>query len=948
MIQNDPRGTHAQPPVIFEDHLGARFEAVSPDGDPVEVFELKERFAGTPAFEFALRKRVNTLTAFRDPSFATARGVRLGGGLAVVADRIRGTRLSTVLEAFERDLIPVEFNAAVCVLRQLVSAVAVLHETMPEICHGALSPERIVITPEGRVVIVEHTLGSALEALHYSDQQYWDEFRIAVPKAAGPTCFDQRSDVLQIGLVALALIHGRSLNIEEYPVPAASLAERAWAATASGGLEPLPAALRTWLAKTLQLEPRQTFGTATAVWSELKQSLSQHNQAAELSALKSALGRYGFDVVHAAPTPVRTPVPAAPAPSMRPSSNVEAPAPSMRPSSNVEVPAPVAAPPAAASIPTFTPTSIPPSIPTPIAAAPAPGSILMPEASKQAPPRDVTTSPTPARMPLPAPRTPVPSATPLRTPATAATPVWTPAPAAATPVRTPAPAATPVWTPAPAAATPAKPFAQPTPVRAGAEPTPVRHGAESIPVRPTAPPTPVKPIHAPATVRTPAAQADLDHVIRAKVRDAADRQMAMDPSLTPDTRTTRDRNESDGDKTERIPRPAMAAVAPAQKQVAAAAPKPYGEGGRLEGEPHVPAAPPKPFPGEPVALGAPKPYGESGTDKFAIQEEPDDMRHNTPWWRRRAVAAVLFVAALAGAGVAGRSYLSESASAAVPGKLVINSDPQGVPVVLDGKRAGQTPVTLEVSAGEHVLTLLAEAGPRTIPVSITAGATVQQFVEVSRQVIPQTGQLQIRSEPSGARVVVDGTPRGNAPVTVADLAPGPHTVEVANESGSIRQDINVEAGVTSSLVVPMTTTPQGSVSGWISVSSPVDVQIYEDTRLVGSSRSDRLMVSVGKHELDIVNEALGFRQRRSVNVVAGQTAGIRLDWPNGSMAINAQPWAEVFINGERIGETPIGNVPVPVGTHEVVFRHPELGEQTVRATVTVGTPARLSVDLRKR
>jgi hypothetical protein len=66
------------------------------------------------------------------------------------------------------------------------------------------------------------------------------------------------------------------------------------------------------------------------------------------------------------------------------------------------------------------------------------------------------------------------------------------------------------------------------------------------------------------------------------------------------------------------------------------------------------------------------------------------------------------------------------------------------------------------------------------------------------------------------------------------------------------------------------------------------------------------------------------------------------------MAINAQPWAGVFIDGERVGETPIGNVPVPIGTYEVRFRHPELGEQVVRSTVTLETPARLSVDLRKR
>jgi PEGA domain-containing protein len=270
-----------------------------------------------------------------------------------------------------------------------------------------------------------------------------------------------------------------------------------------------------------------------------------------------------------------------------------------------------------------------------------------------------------------------------------------------------------------------------------------------------------------------------------------------------------------------------------------------------------------------------------------------------------------------------------------------------VPVVLAGKRAGQTPVRLEVAAGSHVLTLLTEPAARTIPVTIAAGATVSQYVEVPK-VVAETGQLQIRTEPSGARVVVDGTPRGAAPVTVENLMPGSHTVDVSNENGSVRQEITVSAGTTSSLVVPMQSAPQGALSGFISVAAPVDVQIYEDVRLVGSSRSDRLMVSVGRHELDIVNETLGFRQKRTVNVTPGQVSTIRLDWPNGSMALNAQPWAEVFIDGERVGETPIGNVPVPIGTHEVRFRHPELGEQVVRSTVTLGSPARLSVDLRKK
>jgi serine/threonine-protein kinase len=70
--------------------------------------------------------------------------------------------------------------------------------------------------------------------------------------------------------------------------------------------------------------------------------------------------------------------------------------------------------------------------------------------------------------------------------------------------------------------------------------------------------------------------------------------------------------------------------------------------------------------------------------------------------------------------------------------------------------------------------------------------------------------------------------------------------------------------------------------------------------------------------------------------------------PNGTIALNAIPWAEVWVDGVKAGDTPIGNLNVAVGRHEILFRHPDLGEQ--RQTVTVGltAPARVSVDMRKK
>jgi hypothetical protein len=106
------------------------------------------------------------------------------------------------------------------------------------------------------------------------------------------------------------------------------------------------------------------------------------------------------------------------------------------------------------------------------------------------------------------------------------------------------------------------------------------------------------------------------------------------------------------------------------------------------------------------------------------------------------------------------------------------------------------------------------------------------------------------------------------------------------------------------------------------------------------------MLAAGRHELDLSNEALGYRATRVVQVGPGKVASITLDLPQGVVNLNAAPWAEVWIDGRRVGETPIGNLSVSIGSHEVVFRHPQLGEKRQAISVTLGAPVRVSVDMK--
>jgi hypothetical protein len=138
------------------------------------------------------------------------------------------------------------------------------------------------------------------------------------------------------------------------------------------------------------------------------------------------------------------------------------------------------------------------------------------------------------------------------------------------------------------------------------------------------------------------------------------------------------------------------------------------------------------------------------------------------------------------------------------------------------------------------------------------------------------------------------------------------------------------------------------VAGLVAIEAPLPMHIYADGKLIGTTEADTVMLPVGTHELEMVSESAGFRARRTVTVQAGRTMAVAIEAPRVPVHVNALPWAEVIVDNQRIGDTPIGNLQLAVGSHEFVFRHPELGERRATVLVTLKEPVRVSMDLRKR
>jgi hypothetical protein len=133
--------------------------------------------------------------------------------------------------------------------------------------------------------------------------------------------------------------------------------------------------------------------------------------------------------------------------------------------------------------------------------------------------------------------------------------------------------------------------------------------------------------------------------------------------------------------------------------------------------------------------------------------------------------------------------------------------------------------------------------------------------------------------------------------------------------------------------------------GGLRLSSPIELQVLEGERVLGSSADGPVVATAGRHELDFVNSAFGYRSHQVVDIKSGQIVPMKISPPDGRVSVNAVPWAQVSINGKPVGDTPLGNLPLPVGEHEITFRHPQLGEQTQKVIVKSGVLTRVSASM---
>jgi len=282
---------------VFVDGFGRRVVRVSRDEAPVELLQLDVELAARPGFMDALRERVAKVSALRLTSYTRVQRVDTdgNGGATLVSEYVKGWRLADLLDVAETENLTFDIGVVMLLLRQLLPTAAMLSSQSRDTASGALGPEHLLLTPQGRIVLADYVLGPAIETLDWDSERLWRSLRVATAAAeSGGRTVSPRGDVVQVGVTMLSLVIGRRLRDDEFPERLEVLVGSARQRTPTVVDAPLSEGLHTWLTRALQLHAR-SFASLFDARLALEQLLATESaliaQPAELDLAMARLER---------------------------------------------------------------------------------------------------------------------------------------------------------------------------------------------------------------------------------------------------------------------------------------------------------------------------------------------------------------------------------------------------------------------------------------------------------------------------------------------------------------------------------------------------------------------------------------------------------------------------------------------------------------------------------
>jgi serine/threonine-protein kinase len=121
----------------------------------------------------------------------------------------------------------------------------------------------------------------------------------------------------------------------------------------------------------------------------------------------------------------------------------------------------------------------------------------------------------------------------------------------------------------------------------------------------------------------------------------------------------------------------------------------------------------------------------------------------------------------------------------------------------------------------------------------------------------------------------------------------------------------------------------------LSVESNPAANASLDGARLGGTPVSRAKVPAGSHLLKLENPALGLARVERITLRAGEEKVHRVSFQKGKINVMVDPWADVWLDGAKVGQTPLAAREVWEGRHRLRLVGPQ-GEKTVTVEVGAG------------
>jgi len=302
------------------------------------------------------------------------------------------------------------------------------------------------------------------------------------------------------------------------------------------------------------------------------------------------------------------------------------------------------------------------------------------------------------------------------------------------------------------------------------------------------------------------------------------------------------------------------------------------------------------------------------------------------------------------------------------GRIRVTTRPAGAAVILDGRRhSKRTPCTISrIDLGVVHKIRVEKRGYKSAAdeFSVDDAKKVMKLrfnlspsgASSRAPAIEQAAMIAVVSDPSGARVLIDGDPTGDKTpvknlevpagkkVSVALKLDGYHgwstqVIVPAGKKRALEAKLNRKVGA----VTPIKRGKPGFLS--ITVEPPCDV--YIDGKGIGISPIASHPVPPGSHNVRIVSRKDWLDRSYKVFIESEKSVERSFTFRQGKLTFVALPGTEIFIGKRKLGQTPMP--PVALYEGEYLFRvvDSQLGKEKMqRETVVAGKAKMVDVDLR--